>query len=142
MIKWRKLKKHMNCLSPKATSSLTKSTTVKFVKMSQTGLKNHIRVVLLVTYGESASCFIQLQMIWRENKFWWKILSVQNILFVFILQNYSFNELFIIFISITYKDFFPIFWLQRQIYFFSSLDWMFFSNLTFDGCKPVTHLMI
>ena len=45
------------------------------------------RVVLLVTHEESASCFIRLQIILAKTCFWWKILSVQNILIVFICQN-------------------------------------------------------
>ena len=107
----------------------------------------HHWVVLLVTHGESASCFIRLQIIWEKTCFWWKILSVQNILVVFIWQNCTLKKLFL------QWDFyyFHIGHLRRIFYhfmvaatniFFSCFDWMFFSNLTFDGCKPVTHLMI
>jgi len=39
-----------------------------------------------------------------------------------LLKNYSFNEIFIIFISVTYGEFFTILWLQQQIYFFSCFD--------------------
>ena len=82
------------------------------------------RVVLLVTHEESASCFIRLQIILAKTCFWWKILSVQNILIVFIcqkctLKNNSFNDIFIVFIAVTYRDSFTFFLVAAiNIFFF------------------------
>ena len=100
-------------------------------------------VVLLVTYGESA---IAQAVSYKKNsdekyylfRIYWLYLSDK----IALLKNYSFKDIFIIFISVTYGEFFTNFWLQQQIYFCSTFDGIFFSNLTFDGCKPVTHLMI
>ena len=108
--------------------------------------RSYLWVVLLVTHGDSASCFMQLHMNWERTSFRWKILPVQNILIVPIcqkcfLKKNTFHDFFIIFIVVTHGDFCYHFLCCSNKYCFSYFVWMFFSNLTFDGCLPINHLM-
>ena len=102
-------KKTRSCGSLMQSCQLMVNCTLNSIQNSLTHCK--IRVVLLVTLGDSASCFIQLQMIWEKTSFGWKILLVQNILIVPICQKRTFKKIpfhdfFIIFIVVTHRDFF------------------------------------
>ena len=99
----------------------------------------HRGEVLLVTHGDSASCFMQLHMNWVRTSFGWKILPVQNILIVPICQKCTFKKIpfhdfFIIFIVVTHGDFCDHFLCCSNKYCFFLFCLNIFSNLTFDGC--------